>query len=115
MIQPPARPQTEDENRIARERLRLLGAYISVFGSSDATRTDAQRLVLADMESRAYFHKTTLVATGKDGHSDAQFNASAEGQRLFMLNTHALIKAGQLALTTDPDYTIPARKKPKRK
>lgn len=113
MIQPPARPISEEDKQRERERRRLLGAYIAVFGSSEATRTDAQRLVMTDMESRAYFYRTTLVAASKDGHSDDQFNASAEGQRLFMLNTIALIRAGAATFLSDNEETN-ARKKPKR-
>jgi len=114
MIQPPIRPLTEDEARRERERQRLLNAYVAVFGSSEHTRTDAQKLVMADMESRAYFHRTHLVDISKDGHSDAQFNASAEGQRLFMLNTQALIRSGTASFLSDSTETT-VRKKPKTK
>ena len=116
-MSPPTRPEpSEDEKRIARERGHLLSAYVAVFGSSDATRTPAQRVVWADMEHRGYIHRTTLVATGKDGHSDAQFNASAEGQRLFMLNTQSLIRAGLSYLgSLDGDEPKTTRKKPIKK
>jgi hypothetical protein len=111
---PPTKSEpSEDERRLARERGRLLTAYVEVFGSSEATRTAAQSLVMADMEARGYIHRTTLIATGKDGHSDAQFNASAEGQRLFVLNTLSLIRAGSAHLASiSGDEPKPTRKKP---
>jgi hypothetical protein len=101
---------------MVRERARLLHAYVQVLGTSDATRTEAQRIVWADMEHRGYIHRTTLVATGKDGHSDAQFNASAEGQRLFMLNTANLLRAAVAERAKgDGDGQEPKRQRPKRK
>lgn len=116
MIQAPAREPSEDEKRIARERARLLASYAAVFGTSDTTRSEAQRVVWADMEHRGYIYRTTLIATGKDGHSDAQFNASAEGQRLFMLNTANLLRAAVAdSAKADGDEPKPKRQKPKLK
>lgn len=101
-IKPPTREPSEDDKKRERAQAKLLRSYAEVFGT-DKKRTEAQKLVMADMEHRGYIHRTTLVATGKDGHSDAQFNASAEGQRLFMLNTKTLIQIGAKALTKDDE------------
>lgn len=109
-IKPPTREPSEEDKKRERSQAKLLRSYAEVFGTEDKKRTPAQKLVMADMEHRGYIHRTTLVATGKDGHSDAQFNASAEGQRLFMLNTKTLIQLGAKALTQDDEETTTTKR-----
>ena len=70
------------------KELQINAAYARLFGRENE-RTHDQQIVWEDMENRAYMWRTTLT------DSQEKYNASAEGQRLFHLNTIARVKAGR--------------------
>jgi hypothetical protein len=77
------------EARAKAERLCL--AYARVLGQDDANRTEDQRLVMADFEHRGYINRSTMVPDQGGGQCEHRIT-SAEGQRIFVLNTKELIR-----------------------
>jgi hypothetical protein len=75
--------QKQAEAQMRAERLCL--AYARVFGQDDANRSEDQRLVMADFEHRGYINRSTMVP-----------DTSAEGQRIFVLNTKELIRRAKV-------------------
>lgn len=69
---------------------RLVLAYATVFGRDEEHRTEAQRLVMQDMERRGYLYRSTAVplATGEVQTVKMEI---AEGCRIFLLDTLNLI------------------------
>lgn len=99
-----ATQQKQAEAQARHERLCL--AYARVFGQDPApgendTRSEDQKLVMSDMEFRGYIHRSTMVPD-QAGQQCEHRITSAEGQRIFVLNTKALIRGAKL----------PERKKP---
>lgn len=68
----------------------LARAYAQVFGH-EGQRTPAQKLVWADMEHRGYVHRSTMIPDG-NGQQCKHRMQSAEGQRIFVLNTQAYLQ-----------------------
>lgn len=65
-------------------------AYATVFGKDDTHRTEAQRLVMADMEKRGYLRRSTAVPL-PSGEVQTVKMEIAEGCRIFLLDTLNLI------------------------
>lgn len=65
-------------------------AYAQVLGRDDAHRTEAQRLVMQDMERRGYLYRSTAVPLAS-GEVQTVKMEIAEGCRIFLLDTLNLI------------------------
>jgi hypothetical protein len=78
-------------------------AYATVFGRDDAHRTEAQRLVMQDMERRGYLHRSTAIPL-PSGEVQTVKMEIAEGMRIFLLDTLSLISRAK-----------PGKQKPKPK
>lgn len=86
------------EAQMRHERLCL--AYARVLGQ-DGARSDDQALVMADMEHRGYIHRSTMVPDAGGGQCEHRI-LSAEGQRIFVLNTKQLIRGAKLSEKKKP-------------
>jgi hypothetical protein len=85
--------QKQAEAQMRAERLCL--AYARVFGQDDANRSEDQRLVMADFEHRGYINRSTMVPDTTGGQCEHRIT-SAEGQRIFVLNTKELIRRAKV-------------------
>lgn len=90
--------QKQAEAQIRHERLCL--AYARVLGQDGARSTD-QDLVMADMEHRGYLHRSTMIPDASGGQCEHRIS-SAEGQRIFVLNTKNLIRGAKLSEKKKP-------------
>jgi hypothetical protein len=90
--------QKQAEAQMRHERLCL--AYARVLGQ-DGARSDDQALVMADMEHRGYIHRSTMVPDAGGGQCEHRIS-SAEGQRIFVLNTKQLIRGAKLSEKKKP-------------
>jgi hypothetical protein len=86
--------QKQAEAQIRHERLCL--AYVRVFGE-DGARSEDQALVMADMEHRGYINRSTMVPDAGGGQCEHRIT-SAEGQRIFVLNTKELIRRAKVTV-----------------
>jgi hypothetical protein len=75
---------------------KLALAYAVVFGRDAEHRTEAQKLVMEDMERRGYLHRSTAVPM-PSGEVQPLKMELAEGCRIFMLDTQRLISRATLA------------------
>lgn len=83
--------QAAQAQREAQEKFdRLCLAYARLFGE-EGKRSEDQRLVIADFEHRGYINRSTMVPA-QDGTQCEHRITSAEGQRIFVLNTKELIR-----------------------
>lgn len=82
----PSQAQAEAQAKF--ERLCL--AYARVLGE-EGHRNGDQDLVMADMEHRGYIHRSTMVPAADSGQCEHRIT-SAEGQRIFVLNTKDFIR-----------------------
>lgn len=90
--------QSKAEAQARHERLCL--AYARVFGQEGARSTD-QELVMSDMEHRGYINRSTMIPDLSGGQCEHRIT-SAEGQRIFVLNTKALIRGAKLPERKQP-------------
>lgn len=72
-------------------RMKLISAYETVFGC-DGRRTDAQKLVMADLEMHCFFNDGTANQNPKTGDVDAIAMAWAEGKRKALLEIKKILK-----------------------
>lgn len=86
----------EEKRRNDEATRRLLLAYAQVFGRS-GHRTPAQQIVWADMERRGYKFSTTMVPDANTGAIDPQRMSSAEGCRIFHLQTEEFVARAERA------------------
>lgn len=84
--------QKQSEAQIRHDRLCL--AYARVLGEEGA-RTEDQSLVMADMEHRGYINRSTMVPDAGGGQCEHRIT-SAEGQRIFVLNTKEFIRRAKV-------------------
>lgn len=80
---------------------RLCLAYARLFGQDDGARSEDQKLVMADMEHRGYINRSTMIPDAGGGQCEHRIT-SAEGQRIFVLNTKALIRGAKLTEKKKP-------------
>lgn len=90
---------------VVREQKRLSLAYARVLGQLPVpgepdTRTDDQKLVMADMELRGYYNRSTFQVL--DGKACPMRLEAAEGQRMFLLTTHNLIRGARVSEQRPP-------------
>jgi hypothetical protein len=95
---------SEETNENKERYEKLLLAYARVFGQ-DGKRTEAQELVMKDMEYRGYIHTPTIVANKYGMVQDIKMEC-AEGMRIFVLETKNFIRRA-----TAPDKPKPKVKK----
>jgi hypothetical protein len=101
-----ATPTEQRQAEAQARQERLCTAYARVFGQDPTpgqpdTRSEDQRLVMADMEHRGYLHRSTIVPSQSGDVSALRMEAS-EGQRIFVLNTKALIRGAKLPERKQP-------------
>lgn len=77
------------------EQLKL--AYARVFGV-ETERNDDQKAVWADMQKRGYIYRTTIVPNSAGNVSNIKME-SAEGMRIFMLDTMNLVASANRKVT----------------
>lgn len=87
------------------ERGRVAQAYARLFGTSDDTRNEDQRVVWQDMERRGYANRPVLLPDG-EGHVCQLRLAAAGGAHAYHCDTKLLVHEGR---SSDPEA------KPKRK
>jgi hypothetical protein len=77
--------ETEDQNKESPKdhQNKILKAYRAVFGQ-DGKRTEAQRIVIADIESQGGIWRNAWIPTDK-GDLDPYRSAIAEGKRIFAI------------------------------
>jgi hypothetical protein len=85
-----------------RKAHQLCQAYLVVFGSSEA-RTDAQKLVMKDLEHRGYLHRPIFVRD-EQGDISATRAAFADGMRSMVLQIQEFIRS---ALASDDPQPKP--------
>jgi hypothetical protein len=73
---------------------KLALAYAQVLGRDPEHRTDAQKLVMDDMERRGYLHRSTAVPLQSGQVSPVKMEI-AEGMRIFLLDTLAFLARAQ--------------------
>jgi hypothetical protein len=71
--------------------LQLATAYEVVFGA-EGRRTDAQKLVMSDLEMHCFFNDGTANQNPKDGAVDPYAMAWAEGKRKALLEIKKILK-----------------------
>lgn len=86
--------EQRSEAQLRAERLFL--AYARVFGQDETNRTTDQRLVMADFEHRGYINRSTMIPDAEGGQCEHRLT-SAEGQRIFVLNTKELIRRAKVS------------------
>lgn len=93
----------------AQEKQRLVFiAYAQVFGKDDASRTPAQRLVMADIRARGYVDRPLFVPDA-NGNVCAIRAAQTEGRRLSVLEIEDFIRRAS-APETKTKPTVKGRK-----
>ncbi len=91
---------TQNEAQAQAKANELILAYAQVFGMDHEHRTPAQRLVWADMEHRGYIRRSTMIPDGNGQQCEHRMQ-SAEGQRIFVLNTQVMVQRAR-TLTQEP-------------
>jgi hypothetical protein len=95
----PAEKAAEDREKTKRIAL----AFRAVFGGEDKGRTDAQRIVWAQLEAMGYRRRTTLVADAS-GNLCGLRGAVGEGHRMFFLQIEELVRhASAVGEQTKPE------------
>lgn len=82
-------PETQTQEQKHADKVAL--AYAQVLGRDDEHRTEAQRLVMADMERRGYLRRSTAVPLASGEVSPIKMEI-AEGCRIFLLDTLSQIE-----------------------
>lgn len=85
---------------------KLAIAYARVFGRNDESRSEAQKLVWADMEKRGYVRRSTAVPLA-NGEVQTMKMEIAEGCRIFHLDTMMQIERAK----TPEEKTKPKSKR----
>lgn len=99
---------TTPQQQEAQEQARLLAiAYLTVFGRDDEHRTDAQRMVMADMKHRGYVNRPIFVPDG-NGQVCPIRAAQTEGRRLAVLEVEDFIR--RASATEKPKPTVKGKK-----
>lgn len=92
----------------AQEKQRLLAlAYAQVFGKDDAHRTEAQRLVIADMRFRGYVDRPIFVPDANGAVCPIRA-AQTEGRRLSVLEVEDFIR--RASAVEKPKPTVKGKK-----
>lgn len=81
-------PDQQPKEAAPADRLAL--AYATVFGRDNEHRTEAQRLVMTDMERRGYLYRSTAIPIATGAVQPVKMEI-AEGMRIFLLDTIDLI------------------------